>query len=119
MNNAPWVPPSSAQVAVYMVWVPPLILTRCPMNTSQLDFRHFTVYYCGLYHLHLCIPSSVIGLKSLVAMVIWHWTALINLICTSCITKENFCFWSAHITPLHSTIAYQQLFASCANVRGD
>ena len=90
MNNALWVPLSSTQVAVYTVWIPPLILTSFLINTSQLDF-YSILYYYGLYHLHPCIPWSVIGLKSLVAMVIRHCTlsstTWINLICTSYITK--------------------------------
>ena len=70
-----------------MVWVPPLILTSCPITPPS-----WTLNYYGLYHFHPCIPWSVIGLKSLVTMVIWHCTlssiAWINLICTSCITNE-------------------------------
>jgi len=42
MNNAASVPLLSAQVALYMVWGPPVILA---LNTSQLDFKWFTICY--------------------------------------------------------------------------
>ena len=64
---------TSAQVAVYMVWVPSLILTSCPTNTSQLDFLSVYSILCA-DRLHPYIPWSVIGLISLVATVIWHCT---------------------------------------------
>jgi len=59
MNYAPWVPPSSAQVAVCIVCVPPLILWILPCWTWTSSI------YSGLYHLHLCITWLIISLKNL------------------------------------------------------
>ena len=63
MINAPWVPPSTAQIAVYMVWVPPLFLTSCPKHfpAGLLSDLQYTIYYHGLYHLH---PCNIVILQS-------------------------------------------------------
>ena len=110
MNNAPWVPPKLQ--CSYIVWVAPLILTSYLINTSQLDFKCFTVYYifvgCITLPVHFMISywPEKLGchgnltlhpefhcmnqphLHKLQQMIL-YWDSP-PLICTSCITNTVF-----------------------------
>jgi len=55
MNNTLRVPLSSTQVAVYTVWILPVILTSFLLNTSQLDFYSILLWAVSPSSMHSMI----------------------------------------------------------------
>jgi len=105
MNNPPWVSPSSAQVAVCTVWIPPLILMGCPEHLPW-SWTLSVPYIILLLAVSLSpTPRLVISLKRFGCHGNFtlhpEFHCIMNLICTSCITNE-------YCTEFHPSFAQVQ-----------